>query len=105
MAAEDDQLKRMIDRTDNPVLCTHLQDIPKNPSDHALLPLKRRVRDLLGNSVLEGSRCAPCIQHAVETHQFLRISTGPGTQNAARQRSTNWDARRPRNGREATPTR
>jgi len=64
MAAEDDQLKRMIDRTDNPVLCTHLQDIPKNPSDHALLPLKRRVRDLLGNNVLEESRCAPCIQHA-----------------------------------------
>lgn len=49
---DDDALNEIVDRTDDPTLRSHLIDIRDNVSDHALLPLKRRIQDFLGNDVI-----------------------------------------------------
>lgn len=49
---DTDRLTELIDRTDDPTLRSHLVDIRDNVSDHALMPLKRRIQDFMGNQVI-----------------------------------------------------
>lgn len=49
---DDDALTDLIDRTDDPVLRSHLVSIQNDLSDHAKLPLQNRIQDFLGNDVI-----------------------------------------------------
>ena len=66
---DDSRLKDLVDRTDDPVIRSHLVDIRDNLSDHAILPLKRRIQDFLGNDVIR--RVIDSDEQTVDFHEAI----------------------------------